>query len=78
MDHRTVIKLPSWVPGARFKRYAREWYPIVVNAVKAPYDKVKRDMVGLCGSLMFTIWRCVNLGGRNGNSLCRCRNYIEP
>jgi len=39
-----LIKLPSWVPGARFKRYAQEWYPLVARAAKAPYDKVKREL----------------------------------
>jgi hypothetical protein len=50
MDYRTVIKLPSWLPGARFKRYAQEWYPTVARAVKAPYDKVKRELVSVAGS----------------------------
>ncbi|KAI9445994.1 cytochrome P450 [Lactarius indigo] len=39
-----LIKMPSWLPGARYKRYAREWYPIVVGAVKTTYDKVKSEL----------------------------------
>ncbi|KAI9467400.1 cytochrome P450 [Lactarius psammicola] len=39
-----LIKMPSWFPGARYKRYAREWYPIVVGAVKTTYDKVKNEL----------------------------------
>ncbi|KAH9056869.1 cytochrome P450 [Lactarius vividus] len=39
-----LIKMPSWFPVARFKRYAREWYPIVTGAVMTPYDKVKREL----------------------------------
>ncbi|KAI9432509.1 cytochrome P450 [Lactarius indigo] len=39
-----LIKMPSWLPGARYKRYAREWYPIVVGAVKTTCDKVKREL----------------------------------
>jgi hypothetical protein len=77
MDLRTVIKLPSWLPGARFKRYAQEWYPIVTRAFEAPYDKVKREIVGVADSPLFTISRWIHLGGRNGNTLCRYRNYIE-
>ena len=77
IDNWTVLKLPSWFPVARFKRYAREWYPIVVRAVEAPYEKVKRELVSVVGLLLFTISRCVHLGGRNGNSLCRCKYYIE-
>ena len=44
-----VIKMPSWFPGARYKRYAREWYPIVVGAVKTTYNKVKSELVGVEG-----------------------------
>ncbi|KAI9445986.1 cytochrome P450 [Lactarius indigo] len=39
-----LINMPSWFPGARYKRYAREWYPIVVGAVKTTYDKVKGEL----------------------------------
>jgi hypothetical protein len=78
MDNRTVIKMPSWFPVARFKRYAREWCPIVVRAVEAPYEKVKRELASAAGLLLFTISRWVHLGGRNGNYLCRCKYYIEP
>ena len=55
MSNRTVLKLPSWLPGARFKHYAREWYPIVVRSVKTPFDKVKRDLVSVVSSLLLTI-----------------------
>ena len=55
MEHCTVLKLPSWLPGARFKRYAREWYPIVVRAVKTPFEKVKRELVSVAGSPLITI-----------------------
>ena len=55
MDNRTVIKLPSWLPGARFKRYAQVWYPIMVRSVKPPFDKVKRELVSVAGSPLFTI-----------------------
>jgi len=72
-----LIKMPSWFPGARFKRHAQEWYPIVARAVKAPYEKVKRELVGVAGSPLFMISRCVHLGGRNGNTLCRCKYHIE-
>jgi cytochrome P450 len=39
-----VLKLPSWLLGARFKRYAQEWYPVVLRSVKTPYNKVKREL----------------------------------
>ncbi|KAN0130018.1 Cytochrome P450 [Lactarius tabidus] len=40
-----LINMPSWLRGARFKRYARKWYPIVLRSVKTPYDKVKAELV---------------------------------
>ena len=39
------MKMPSWFPGARYKRYAREWYPIVAGAAKITNDKVKKELV---------------------------------
>ncbi|KAH9160853.1 cytochrome P450 [Lactarius sanguifluus] len=39
-----LIKMPSWFPGARYKRCAREWRPIVVGAVKTTYNKVKSEL----------------------------------
>ncbi|KAI9432091.1 cytochrome P450 [Lactarius indigo] len=39
-----LIKMQTWFPGARFKRYAQECYPMVVGAVEKPYDKVKREL----------------------------------
>ena len=47
-----VIKMPSWFPGARYKRYAREWYPISVEAVKTTYNKVKNELVSVEGVLL--------------------------
>ena len=45
-----VIKMPSWFPGARYKRYARKWNPIVVGAVKATYNKVESELVSVEGA----------------------------
>jgi cytochrome P450 len=39
-----LIKMPSWLPVSRFKRYAREWYPLVISALKTPFDKVKKEL----------------------------------
>ncbi|KAH9038268.1 cytochrome P450 [Lactarius hengduanensis] len=39
-----LIKMPSWFPGARYKKFARKWYPIVVGAVKTTNDKVKSEL----------------------------------
>jgi hypothetical protein len=37
--------MPSWFPGAGFKRTARKWRLIVDNALQTTYDKVKGDLV---------------------------------
>jgi hypothetical protein len=68
MDNWTVLKLPSWLPGARFKRYAREWYPIVVRSVQTPFEKVKRELVSVAGSPLLTILK-TRLFRRSGRQL---------
>ena len=45
-DEFTVIHMPSWFPGARFKLRAREWCLIVENALQTTFDKVKGELVG--------------------------------
>jgi hypothetical protein len=50
----TVIKMPSWLRGASFERYARKWYPIVRRSVKNPYDKVKAELVSTTRHPLFT------------------------
>jgi hypothetical protein len=40
-----VIHMPEWLPVARLKREARSWLRIVENAQRAPYEKVKRELV---------------------------------
>jgi cytochrome P450 len=46
--HRAVLHMPSWFPGARFKRCARKWRPVIDNALQTPYDKVKGELA--CGT----------------------------
>jgi hypothetical protein len=55
MNNWTVIKMPSWLPVSRFKRYAREWYPLVISALKTPFDKVKKELVSVIGTMWFTV-----------------------
>ena len=43
----TVMKMPSWMPGAGFKRQAREWRIPTLAMVERPFEKVKKDLVGL-------------------------------
>jgi hypothetical protein len=42
-----VAKVPEWVPGAGFKRKAREWHDTLEEMVAAPYKFVKDQMVRL-------------------------------
>jgi hypothetical protein len=72
------MKMPSWLPGARFKRFAREWYPIAVGARKTPIDKVKRELVSVTGSPFFVASNIIYLGSGSGSSICRHKNHIEP
>ncbi|KAH9983872.1 cytochrome P450, partial [Russula vinacea] len=43
-----LLHMPSWFPGAGFKRCARKWRPIVDNALQTPHDKVKGELA--CGT----------------------------
>jgi hypothetical protein len=40
-----VAKVPEWLPGAGFKRVAREWHETLEEMVTAPYKFVKDQMV---------------------------------
>ncbi|KZV60973.1 cytochrome P450 [Peniophora sp. CONT] len=39
----TLKYVPEWVPGASFKRKAREWRKLAQNMINAPYDMVKTN-----------------------------------
>ena len=39
--------LPSWFPGARFKRQAAEWFPLVRKMRDVPWDAAVTAMVGI-------------------------------
>ena len=38
--------LPSWIPGAGFKRYAVEWRKLIEAFVNEPYEDCKQKIVG--------------------------------
>lgn len=47
VDFFPVMKyIPAWFPGASFQRQAREWRKLKDEVVNAPFDHVKRLMVG--------------------------------
>lgn len=37
--------VPAWLPGASFKRKAREWYKLTRNMVEIPYADAKKRIV---------------------------------
>ena len=41
-----VRHVPSWFPGAKFKRLAEKWRSTVLYAINHPFDELKRQMVG--------------------------------
>ncbi|THU91997.1 cytochrome P450 [Dendrothele bispora CBS 962.96] len=42
VDYFPILKhIPAWVPGATFKKKARDWKPTVLNLVNRPWEKVK-------------------------------------
>ncbi|KAL1722891.1 cytochrome P450 [Schizophyllum commune] len=36
--------VPDWMPGAGFKRYAKEWKEVTMQMINAPYEEAKRQM----------------------------------
>ena len=45
MTFSAVKYIPSWFPGAGFKRKAAEWRDGILKGISAPHAQVKRDMV---------------------------------
>lgn len=37
--------IPSWVPGARFKKQAKEWKQYADDTLEAPFRTLKQDIV---------------------------------
>ncbi|KAG6836101.1 hypothetical protein H0H93_011374 [Arthromyces matolae] len=46
--------IPSWFPGATFKRNAKEWAAILLEMVERPHSLVKREMAAGLAPLSFT------------------------
>ncbi|KAG6879999.1 hypothetical protein C0992_008206 [Termitomyces sp. T32_za158] len=46
--------VPSWFPGAGFKRQAKEWAATLVELVDQPYNFVKREMAAGRAPVSFT------------------------
>ncbi|KAF7298616.1 Cytochrome P450 [Mycena indigotica] len=41
----TLLHVPYWMPGASFKRIAREWRKLSTKFVNLPFDETRRQMV---------------------------------
>ncbi|OJA19251.1 hypothetical protein AZE42_05985 [Rhizopogon vesiculosus] len=50
----SLAKVPEWVPGAGFKRKAREWHSTLEEMVAAPYKFVKDQMAAGTAPKSFT------------------------
>ncbi|KAG1855191.1 cytochrome P450 [Suillus subalutaceus] len=49
-----LAKVPAWLPGAGFKRLAREWRETLKEMVSAPHELVKDQMVAGIAPMSFT------------------------
>lgn len=45
MFHKSVKYVPSWFPGAEFKRFAAKGHVVTTKTVNKPFNEVKRRMV---------------------------------
>lgn len=50
----SLAKVPEWLPGAGFKRVAREWHETLEEMVSAPYKFVKDQMAAGIAPKSFT------------------------
>ncbi|KAG2356980.1 cytochrome P450 [Suillus spraguei] len=50
----SLAKVPDWLPGASFKRVAREWHETLEEMVAAPYKFVKDQMAAGIAPKSFT------------------------
>ena len=50
-----VLKyVPSWFPGAGFKRKAARWRGSIYEMLERPYHRVKRDLVSVYRYVLFS------------------------
>lgn len=45
--------VPCWMPGAGFKRKAKEWKKLALDSLNKPFNTLKAEMVPICDCLMF-------------------------
>lgn len=45
--------VPSWMPGAGFKRKAKEWKALALDSLNRPFNTLKAELVCLHAFIMF-------------------------
>jgi hypothetical protein len=45
--------VPSWMPGAGFKRKAKEWKALALDSLNKPFNNLKAEMVYIHEFFMF-------------------------
>ena len=46
--------IPEWVPGATFKKTARQWREVIFESYNKPFYFVKKQMVSMAGLYVWT------------------------
>ena len=64
--------VPSWFPGAGFKKKAKAWKDLLPDFVDKPYDDVAASMVCTVSSSLSAVSpkRLIGIGKRNCNTMC--------
>ena len=68
-----VVKyVPSWFPGAGFKKKAKAWKDLLPDFVDKPYDDVAASMVCTVSSSLSAVSpkRFIGIGKRDCNTMC--------
>lgn len=48
--------VPSWMPGAEFKRKAKRWRELAIKMVEAPFEVVMRNIVSVAPFFHFSTY----------------------
>ena len=69
--------IPDWVPGIYFKRWLKEFAPLVVKMIDGPFDIVKQNMVHNEISLPHSFCLCSHLYSYLGSRERRTINCVK-
>jgi hypothetical protein len=68
----SVKHIPTWFPGADFKRKARKWKELTLAMKHWPYDLTKQRIVRLCDYIKETRPKDANVEEWNCNTFHNC------